>query len=331
VSTYEAVVFRGAGGADVIGLGETEVPEPGPGEVQVEIAAAGVNRADVLQRQGFYPAPPGAPADVPGLELAGRVVARGPGAVLWPVGAEVMAITGGGAMARRITLHERALVPVPAGVPLVEAAAIPEVFFTAWDALVRQARLGAGETVLIHAAASGIGTAAIQIARATGARPLGTGRQRAKLARLAELGLPAADAIEVEGARFAAAVAERTGGRGAEVVLDCIGAAYFEENVRALAPRGRMVMLGALGGATGTAPIGMMLGKRVTVMGSVLRARPLEDKIELAREVAARVVPLFERGLLRPVIDQILPMTACADAHARMEANENVGKLVLRW
>jgi len=315
VATCEAIVFRGAGGAEVIGLGETEVADPGPGEVQIEIAAAGVNRADVLQRRGFYPAPPGSPADVPGLELAGRVVARGPGATLWPDGAEVMAITGGGAMARRITMHERALVPVPAGMPLVDAAAIPEVFFTAWDALIRQARLGAGEDVVIHAATSGIGT----------------GRQAAKLARLAELGLPDGDAIVVEGARFAAAVAERTGGRGAAVVLDCIGAAYFEENIRALATRGRMVMLGALGGATGTAPIGMMLGKRVTVTGSVLRARPLEEKIALAREVAARLVPLFERGLLRPVVDQVLPMAACAEAHARMEANANVGKLVLRW
>jgi len=331
VATCEAIVFRGAGGAEVIGLGETEVADPGPGEVQIEIAAAGVNRADVLQRRGFYPAPPGSPADVPGLELAGRVVARGPGATLWPDGAEVMAITGGGAMARRITMHERALVPVPAGMPLVDAAAIPEVFFTAWDALIRQARLGAGEDVVIHAATSGIGTAAIQIARAAGARPIGTGRQAAKLARLAELGLPDGDAIVVEGARFAAAVAERTGGRGAAVVLDCIGAAYFEENIRALATRGRMVMLGALGGATGTAPIGMMLGKRVTVTGSVLRARPLEEKIALAREVAARLVPLFERGLLRPVVDQVLPMAACAEAHARMEANANVGKLVLRW
>ena len=326
-----AIRFRGAGGPEVIELGELEVRDPGPGEVQVEIAAVGVNRADVLQRKGMYPAPAGAPADVPGLELAGTVVARRPGATLWPEGAPVMAITGGGAMARRITLHERELMPVPAGTPLVDAAAIPEAFLTAWDALVLQAGLGAGETVLIHAAASGVGTAAIQIARAVGARPLGTTRTRAKLDLLGPHGLADGDGLVVEGGRFASAVQARVAG-GVAVILDCVGGAYLEENLRALAVRGRLVMIGTLGGgSTAPAPIGMILGKRAQLIGTVLRARPLEEKIALARLAAARMVPLFERVALRPVIDVVLPMTACAEAHARMEADLNVGKILLTW
>ena len=328
----EAVVFRGAGGPEVVAMGELEVRDPGAGEVTVEIAAAGVNRADTLQRRGMYPPPPGAPKEVPGLELAGTVVARGAGASLWAEGAQVMGIVGGGAMARRITLHERELVAVPAGVSLVDAAAIPEAVWTAWDAMVRQARLGAGQTVVIHAATSGVGTAAIQIARAIGARPIATGRNAEKLAKLGGLvGLDPKDAIVVEGGKFAAAVAERTGGRGADVVIDLVGASYLEEDGRAIAPRGRIVMLATVAGATGPAPIGMLMGKRASITGTVLRARPLEEKIELARDVALRVVPLFERGALRPVVDRVLPMQECAAAHAHMEADANVGKIVLRW
>lgn len=325
--------YRAAGGAEVIEAGEVEVREPGPGEVTVEIAAAGLNRADVLQRKGFYPAPAGAPPDVPGLELSGRVVARGPGATLWPEGAAVMAIVGGGAMARRITLHERELIPVPAGIDLVAAAAIPEVFLTAWDALVGQAGLRAGQTALIHTAASGVGTAAIQLARALGARPLATSRKDAKLAAVHALGLGlgADDGVACPEPTFAPRVAQLTGGRGADVVLDTVGASYFEENVRAVAPRGTIVLIGTLGGGTGKAPITMMLGKRVTVIGTVMRARALEEKIALARGAAAELVPLFERGLVRPVIDRVYPMAELAAAHARMEADDNVGKLVLAW
>jgi NADPH:quinone reductase len=330
-STVPAIRFRGAGGPEVIELGELDVRDPGPGEVQVEIAAAGLNRADVHQRKGAYPAPPGAPPDVPGLELSGHVIARGAGATLFADGDAVMAIVGGGAMARRITVHERELVPVPRGIDVVAAAAIPEAFLTAWDAMVTQARLGGGETVLVHAAASGVGTAALQIARAIGARAIATTRTAAKLAPLAAFGLAEGDGIVVEGGKFAQAVQAKSGG-GAQVILDAVGAAYFDENLRALAPRGRLVLIGTLGGGGGTPPpIGMMLGKRVTVIGTVMRARPLEEKIELARLATTRLVPLFERGALAPVIDQIMPMTACADAHARMERDENVGKIVLRW
>jgi NADPH:quinone reductase len=328
----EAVVYRGAGGVEVIARGTTPVREPGVGEITVDVVACGLNRADVLQRRGMYPAPPGTVADVPGLELAGRVIARGPGAALHADGAEVMAIVPGGAMARRITLHEREAMPVPRGMALTDAAAIPEAFLTAWDAFGR-ADLVAGESVVIHAAASGVGTAAIQLARATGARPIATSRHRVKLDRLHELGLglAAGDAIAVEANRFGAEVQRLTGGVGAEVVLDCVGAAYFAENQLALAPRGRMVMLGFLGGAAGQLPLALMLQKRLTVIGSVMRSRPLEEKLAVARAAAATVVPMFERGLLRPVVDAVLPMAELATAQARMEADETIGKLVLAW
>jgi len=206
------------------------------------------------------------------------------------------------------------------------------VFLTAWDALVRQAGLRAGESVLVHAVASGVGTAAVQVARAVGARPLGTTRSAGKLAAVHPLGLDPADGLVVaDPIAFAPAVAGRTGGRGVQVVLDTVGASYFEENLRALAVRGRMVMLATIGGASGKAPIGMMLGKRLTVIGSVMRARGLEEKIEVARQASAELVPLFERGLLRPVIDQVLPMHELAAAQARMESDATIGKLVLRW
>jgi putative PIG3 family NAD(P)H quinone oxidoreductase len=326
----ECIRYRGAGGVEVIEPGELEVRDPGAGEVQVEICAAALNRADLLQRRGMYPAPPGAPPEVPGLEFAGRVIARGPGASLWKDGDAVMAIVSGGAMARRITLHERELMPVPRGLQLEDAAAIPEVFLTAWDAM-RQASLRAGETVLVHAVASGVGTAAIQLARALGARPLGTSRKQAKLDRVVELelGLDAADAILAgDPPGFADAVQARG---GAQVVIDTVGASYFEEDLRAVAVRGRVVLLATMGGASAKAPLGMMLGKRLTVIGSVMRARAPEEKMALARAAAAELVPLFERVLLRPVIDRVLDMGALADAHARMEADENVGKIVLRW
>jgi len=328
----EAITYVGAGGVDVIRVGETEVRDPGFGEIQVEVVAAGLNRADVLQRRGMYPAPAGVVADVPGLELAGRVVAHGPGATLWPEGAEVMAIVPGGAMARRITLHEREAMPVPRGISMTDAAAIPEAFLTAWDAFTR-AGLAAGETVVIHAAASGVGTAAVQLARAAGARPIATSRTRGKIDRLLglELGVAGGDAIVVAGNRFATEIQARTSGRGAEVVLDCVGAAYLEENLIALAVCGRMVLIGTLGGATGPAALGLLLRKRLTMIGTVMRARPLEQKIEIARAATIAVVPLFERGALRPVIDTVLPMREAAAAHLRMEADDTLGKLVLAW
>ncbi|MEZ4362503.1 MAG: NAD(P)H-quinone oxidoreductase [Kofleriaceae bacterium] len=330
MSQTPAIRFRGAGGVEVIELGETEVRAPGYGEVVIEVVAAGLNRADLLQRRGFYPAPPGAPPDIPGLEFSGRVVERGPNAGLYAVGAEVMGIVGGGAMAARLTLHERELIPVPAGVDLVAAAAIPEVFLTAWDALER-AGLRAGETALIHAAASGVGTAALQLARRCGARAVATLRSAAKVARVVEQGAEPEDVFVVEKAQFAARLAERAPA-GADVILDCVGGAYLEENLRALASGGRLVMIGTLAGGAGQLPITMLLGKRATVIGTVMRSRPLEEKIALAQRARRELVPLFTGpGALRPVIDRVMKMSDCAAAHAAMETNETVGKIVLAW
>jgi putative PIG3 family NAD(P)H quinone oxidoreductase len=325
-----AVFYRGAGGVEVIEIANLEIRPPGAGEALVEIAAAGLNRADLLQRRGLYPAPPGAPPDIPGLELAGTVAAVGPGVRAVAVGDRVMAITGGGGMSTHMVCHERELVKVPPGISVEEAAAIPEVFFTAYDALYRQGGLAFGESVLIHAVGSGVGTAALQLAGCSGARPIGTSRTRDKLERCSELGLSEGVLVGDDRA-FATRVLELTDGRGVDVILDSIGGAYLEENLRALAPRGRLIMLGLMGGATGQLPLGLLLHKRASVIGTVLRARPLEEKIALAQEVSARIVPLFGIGALKPVIDAVLPISELAEAHRRMEQNQTFGKLVLRW
>jgi NADPH2:quinone reductase len=326
-----AVKIRGPGGPEVLSIEDIEVRAPGPHEVLVEVAAAGLNRADTLQRRGMYPAPPGAPADVPGLEYAGTVAAVGPGVTATKVGARVMGIVAGGGMATHVVVHEREVVPVPGRLDLEQAAAIPEVFFTAYDALFTQGRLAMGETVVVHAAGSGVGTAATQLARIAGARVIGTSRTADKLDRSRELELGIDHPVLAEGGRFSAAVLGHTGGVGAQLVLDVVGAAYLEENARALAPRGRLVVLGLMGGMAGPLPLGLLLSRRLTVMGSVLRARPLEEKAALAQEFAARVVPLFEQRRLDPVIGAVLPMSEIAAAHARMENNETFGKVVLRW
>ena len=326
-----AVLIDGKGEADVLKLGTLKVRDPGPGEVRVAIAAAGLNRADVLQRRGFYPAPPGAAANVPGLEYAGTVEAVGEGVRSVAVGARVMGIVAGGGMASHTVVHERELVRVPEGLSLEDAAAIPEVFMTAYDALFTNARLALGETVLLHACGSGIGTAALQLARATGVRALGTSRTEDKLERCVALGLARDDGFHVHDKRFAARVLERTAGRGADVILDTVGAAYLGENLQALAPRGRLVVIGLMGGAVGELPLGALLAKRASVSGSVLRSRALEEKAELAQSFARSVVPLFERGALRPVIDCVLPMSDIAEAHRRMERDQTFGKIVLRW
>lgn len=327
--TARAVFIRAPGDADVLELGSLEVRDPGPHEVLVAVAAAGLNRADVLQRKGFYPAPPGVPKDVPGLELAGTVAAIGEGVTSVKVGDRVMAIAGGGAMSSLVVAHERELIPVPAGMSLTDAAAIPEAFLTAWDALSDQAQLGAGEVVLLHAVASGVGTAAIQLARIAGAISIGTSRSPGKLDRCVDLGLD--HAVHAEGGRFAGRVFELTHGRGADVILDTVGAAYLEENVRAVAAKGRIVTIGLLGGAAATLPLAPLLAKRASIRGTVLRSRPLEEKASLARTFATRALPLFATGKLRPIVDAVLPIADVREAHRRMEANETFGKLVLAF
>jgi putative PIG3 family NAD(P)H quinone oxidoreductase len=326
-----AVVIEGKGGVEVLKLGTLGVREPGPGEVLVEIAAAGLNRADVLQRRGFYPAPAGAPAQVPGLEYAGTVAALGADVSTTQVGARVMGIVAGGGMATHVVVHERELVRVPARLALEDAAAIPEVFMTAYDALFPQAALALGEVVLLHAVGSGVGTAALQLARAAGVRALGTSRTADKLQRCEPLGLELEDGLLVGDKQFAARVLERTQGRGADVILDTVGAAYLGENLKALAPRGRLCVIGLLGGAGGELALGALLAKRAQIFGSVLRSRPLEEKAALAQAFERHVIPLFDRGLLRPVLDCVLPMADIAEAHQRIESDRSFGKIVLKW
>ncbi len=322
-----AVVLTGKGGPEVLALAERQVRDPGPGEVLVEVAAAAVNRADILQRRGFYPAPPGAPPDIPGLEYAGTVAAVGEGVALARPGDRVMGIVGGGAMCTHVVVHERELLPVPASMDLERAAGIPEVFLTAFDALFVQGGLVMGRTALVHAVGSGVGTAALQLAIVAGARVIGTSRTAEKLERCRALGLE--HGIQVEGGAFAEKIAAIAG--GADVILDTVGAAYLEENVRALALRGRIVVVGLLGGATGTLLLGPLLGKRGTVVGTVLRSRPLEEKAALARRFAGEVVPLFEAGRLVPVVNRVMPMSEIAEAHAYMESNDSFGKIVVAW
>lgn len=319
-----AVVITAPGGPEVLSLVDRPLREPGPGELLVRVAAAGLNRADAIQRRGHYPAPPGSPADVPGLEYAGTVAAVGEGASTFRTGDRVMGIVGGGAMATHLLVHEREAIPVPNGLSLVEAAAIPEAFLTAWDALFLQAGLGLGETLLIHAVGSGVGTAAVQLAKQAGARTIGTSRSPEKLARCREFGLERG-IVATEG-RFATEVPG-----GAAVILDLVGAAYAEENVRALANQGRWVLVGLVGGAKAELPLGLLLGKRGTLIGTVLRSRPLEEKAALARRFAREIAPLFETGALRPVIDSVLPMADVAEAHRRLESNATFGKIVLAW
>lgn len=325
-----AVRIRAAGGPEVLEIDDAyETRPPGPGEVRVEVVAAGLNRADCLQRRGVYPAPAGVPKDVPGLELAGRVEAVGLGVSAWTVGDRVMAITGGGAMATHVVLHERELVAIPDALGFEEAAAIPEVFFTAYDALTSRAELRAGEVLLVHAIASGVGTAALQLAKAAGAHVIGTSRSANKLEGCRELGLDDGLLVD-ETVSFANAV-KAVAPRGADVVLDTIGAKYLAENLRALALNGRVVTIGLLGGVRSELDLGLLLAKRATLCGSVLRSRPLEEKAALAQAFTREVLPLFGRQKLRPIVDAVLPMTEIRSAHERMEKDSIFGKLVLRW
>jgi NADPH:quinone reductase len=324
-----AVVITGKGEVDALTLGSLGVRAAGPNEIRVQVAAAGLNRADVLQRRGFYPAPPGVAAEVPGLEYAGTVEQVGEGVREWKLGDRVMGIVGGGAMASHLVVHAREALPVPAGMPLTEAAAIPEVFLTAFDALILLGGLAVGQLALVHAIGSGIGTAALQLGLLSGARVFGTSRSEDKLQRCKSLGLE--DGLVVADKTFASALLERTGGRASDVILDTVGAAYLAENVKALAIGGRLIQVGLLGGASAELPLGLLMAKRASVVGTVLRSRPLEEKVALGQRFARDVLPHFATGRLKPVIDSVLPMTEVRAAHQRMEANTSFGKIVLSW
>jgi putative PIG3 family NAD(P)H quinone oxidoreductase len=324
------ITIREPGGPEILELAARPDPEVGRREIRVAVAASGVNRADLLQRVGGYPVPAGAPVDIPGLEFAGTVESVGRDTRRWDVGDRVMGLVAGGGYADRVVVHEDEAVAVPPSIDLVDAAGIPEAFLTAFDALDLQCGIRAGEAVLIHAVGSGVGTAALQIARRAGLRTIGTSRTPAKLERAAELGLGvplhAGPGLDwVEGARAA------TAGRGVDVILDLVGAAYVEENQRVIATRGRWIVVGVPSGRSATIDLRALMSKRVSVTGTVLRARPQDEKIALARAAESRLVPGFADGSLRPVIDRRYPAAEAAEAHARMEANENFGAIVLTW
>jgi putative PIG3 family NAD(P)H quinone oxidoreductase len=315
------------------GLRLVEVPDPvpGPGEIVVDVHAIALNRADWLQILGKYPVPPGTPADLPGMEYAGTVQAAGPRTFRFRPGDRVMGLVPGAAFAERLVTHEREAVPVPEPVPLAEAAAIPEAFFTAFDALVLQGRLCAGERVLVHAVASGVGTAAAQVVQAAGATTIGTGRHEAKLERAAAMVPFTPLTVARDAPRFAEQVLELTGGEGVDLVLDLVGGRYTAESLACLAPRGRMMLVGTVDGVRAELDLRLALGKRAQITGTVLRARPIEEKMALARAVERHVLPLFTRGTYRPVVDRILPVDQVVEAFEHLVADRNVGKIVLAW
>jgi NADPH:quinone reductase len=325
----KAIVITRPGGPEVLEVAERPIPVPGPGEIRVRVRASALNRADLIQRRGRYPAPPGAPSDVPGLEYAGEVDAVGDGAGLWAVGNRVMGIVGGGGHAEYVVVHEREAVRVPHHLTWEEAAAVPEVFFTAYDALFRQLNLVVGERVLIHAVGSGVGTAAVQLARAAGAVTIGTSRTPAKLRRATELGLDVA--VDAANGGWEAAVEDAAEGAGVQAVLDLVGGPYFAPNLRSLSIGGRLVVVGTVGGTEVQLDLGTLMRKRIRLIGTVMRSRPLEEKIALAREFSRSVVPLLASGRVRPVVDEVLPFARIADAHRRLETNETFGKIVLAW
>lgn len=319
-----AVVLESYGGPEVLTIREVPDPEPGPDEVLVDVAATALNRADLLQRMGLYSGPP-MELEIPGLEFSGTVAAVGSRASAWSVGDRVMGIVGGGAYAERIAVHERQLMAVPSCVDVRDAAAIPEVFITAWDALVLQGGLTSGRVALVHAGASGVGTAAIQVCKALQAQVVVTA-SAAKLDVCRELGADVA--VDYRNDDFVARCRELTDGRGVDVVLDVVGGDYVERNVDALAIGGRIVQVGLLAGG-GNLNVAKLLPKRATIVGTLLRSRPIEQKIAVTQRFAREVLPLFDRGVLRPVIDRHHPFEEIGAAHERMHANANVGKIVV--
>jgi len=324
-----AVVIGKPGGPEVLSMEERPVPQPGPGEIRVRVHASALNRADLLQRRGNYPAPPGAPADIPGLEYAGEVDAVGEGAGLWAVGNRVMGIVGGGGHAEYVVVHEREGIRIPQNLAWEEAAAIPEVFLTAYDALFRQLDLTMGERLLVLAVGSGVGTAALQLASAAGATVIGTSRTADKLKRATEMGLEVG--VNTSKEDLAEAVNQATYGSGVHAVLDLVGGKLLEASLRVVALRGRVVVVGTTGGAKVEVDLGLLLRRRIHLFGTVLRSRPLEEKIALAREFSNAVLPLISSGRIKPVVDSVFPMDAIRKAHERMEENASFGKIVLTW
>jgi putative PIG3 family NAD(P)H quinone oxidoreductase len=336
----KAVIITRSGGPEVLEVREVEAPVPAANEVLLRVKASALNRADLLQRQGRYPAPSGFPPDIPGIEFAGEVAALGPGASRWKAGQRVFGITGGGAHAEFLVAHEGTLAEIPAKLNWAEAAAVPEAFLTAHDALWEQAGLVAGERVLIHAVGSGVGLAAVQLVRAKSAIPYGTSRTADKIERARKYGLedgavvtdPAAELPELthswEPEGFPEESPEKSNA-GFDVVLDLVGGPYVPASLQAMRLKGRLMLVGTVGGSSAELKFAPLMSKRLTIRGTVLRARSLEEKVAATAKFAAEVVPLLKRGTLRPTIDSRFPLEQVRQAHQRLESNESFGKVVL--
>jgi NADPH2:quinone reductase len=326
-----AVVIVSHGGVEGLEVREVERPAKASADrVLVRVRAAALNRADVLQRRGLYPAPAGAVQNIPGLEFAGEVAEVGSEVRALTAAQRVFGITAGGAQAEYVLVPESHLVEIPSELDWAEAAAVPEAFITAHDALFTQAGLAMGERVLVHAAGSGVGLAAIQLARACGAIAYGTSRTAEKLERARGFGLDEGVAVGDDPAIFAEAVREWTSRAGVEVILDLVGGSYLAANLEALGMKGRLMLVGTTGGQSAALSLGVVMGKRLRIMGTMLRGRSLEEKASATRRFAAHVVPLLARGIVRPVIDKVYSMDEVRAAHERMESNASFGKIVLK-
>jgi len=323
-----AVVITKPGGPEVLRVDSVPVPQPTAEQVRVAVRATAVNRLDILQRMGVYPPPPGVPENIPGVEFAGVVDAVGSSVREFVPGDRAFGLAGGGTYAEYLVVHEGTLVRMPDRLSFVEAAAIPEAFITAYDAMVVQGRLGAGETVLINAVGSGVGTAAVQIARAISARTIGTARTASKLEAVLKLGLD--EGIAVSGPTFAEEVQRMTAGRGVDVVLELVGGEYLAEDLSCTAAQGRVVVVGLVAGTRAELDLGVLLRKRLEIRGTVLRSRSLEEKIAVTRAFADHLLPLIERRVLKAVVDRVLPLEQAGEAHAYVASNESFGKVVLQ-
>lgn len=321
-----AVVLRSHGGPENLVVEEVPDPVPGPDEALIDIRATALNRADLLQVMGLYPNPRQADIEIPGLEFSGVVSAVGQRVTAWKQGDEVMGIDAGGGYAGKIAVHERQLMRVPASVSVADAAAIPEVFLTAWDALVVQGGLTSGRWALVHAGASGVGTASIQIAKSIGAR-IAVTCSAGKAQACRDLG---ADLVVDYGAQdFVAEVRAVTGDTGVDVILDVIGGTYIDRNIQVVSTQGRIVQVGLMGGGNASVNVGLLLAKRAALIGTALRSRPLEQKIALTQRFVREVLPLFDSGRLRPIIDSRYPIDRIVDAHLYMASNANTGKILI--
>ena len=325
-ATMSAIAIRAPGGPEVLVVEERPVPQPGPDEILVKVAAAGVNRPDVVQRQGLYPPPPGV-TDIPGLEIAGEVVARGSEVSRWRLGDRVTALVPGGGYAAYCPVHETNALAIPDGLPFVEAAAIPETYFTVWHNVFERGGLMSGESLLVHGGASGIGTTAIQLASAFGATVFATAGSADKCRACERLG--AQRAINYREEDFVQAVKAETGGRGVDIVLDMVGGDYIPRNYEAVAVDGRIVQIAFLKSSRVEVDFRRLMLKRLTHTGSTLRVRDVAFKAHLAQELRTHVWPLLAAGRVRPVIDSTFPLARAADAHARMESGRHIGKIVL--